>query len=84
MHLEVVAGVALRLADLGEPRQQPVELLAVAAGVHPPVALEYGAPQRRVRVAADEQRHLLGRRGRLLHRRERVEVAVVAEELAAT
>ena len=62
MHLEVVAGVALLLADLGEPGEQPVELLAVAAGVHPAVALEHGAAQRGVDVAADEQRDLLGRR----------------------
>src|SRR5689334_4992438 len=34
--LVVVAGVALSLANLGQPRQQPVQLLTVAAGVHPP------------------------------------------------
>ncbi len=83
VHLEVVPGVALRLADLGQPREQPVELLAVATGVHPAVALQHRSPQRGVHVTTDEQRHLLGRRGRLLHRGQLVELAVVAEELAA-
>ena len=82
VHLEVVAGVALLLADLGEPGEQPVELLAVAAGVHPAVALEDGAAQGVVDVAADEQRDLLGRRRALLELVDLVELAVVPEELA--
>ena len=81
MHLEVVALVALGLADLGQPREQPVQLLAVAAGVHPAVALDDGAAQGGVAVPADQQRDLLGGRGALLERRERVELAVVAEEV---
>src|SRR6478735_6851989 len=50
VHLEVVARVALLLADLREPGEHPVQLLAVAAGVHPAVALEDGAAQRGVDV----------------------------------
>src|SRR6478736_5217402 len=81
VHLEVVAGVALLRADLGEAVEQPVELLAVAAGVHPAVALAYGATQRGVGVAADQQREPLGGAGALLEGVDVVEVAVVLEEL---
>ena len=54
MHLEVVAGVALLRADLGEPGQQPVQLLAVAAGVHPAVPFADRAPECSVGVTTHQ------------------------------
>src|SRR5205085_1668661 len=79
--LEVVAGVALFLADLGETYEQAIELFAVTAGVHPAVTLADGPAQRVVDVAADEQRDLLARAGAQLELVDVVELALVAEEL---
>ena len=60
---------------------QRVEFAGVAAAVHPAVVAG-GAPQRGVGVAADEDGHRLGRRGRHLGLREVVELAVVLEVVA--
>ncbi len=81
VHLEVVAGVTLLRTDLGEPHQQPIELLAVTAGVHPTVAPQDGSTQGGVHVAADQKRDLLRGAGALLELVDLVEVAGVPEEL---
>ena len=46
MDLERLALAAVLAAQLGEPLQQPIERLLVAAGVHPAVAEARRAPER--------------------------------------
>lgn len=57
--------LALFFAVLLELGDEPVELRRVAATVHPAVGTS-GAPQRRVGVAADEDRDRLGETGVIL------------------
>ena len=75
------AAPALLLAKLLDPPDQPIEFFRVAAAVHPAVRA-CRAPQRRVGVAADQDRDRLCRGGSHLRLGYVVELAVELEVVA--